>query len=361
MAAQMMYERIESEYFTAKRKAAKQLGLDARYRPKDLPSNREIRDQIQILACLHEGATRHENLKEMRVAALRLMRRLARFRPALIGSTLTGHIRRGSDIDLHVFSDQVSAVTMVLDEINMPYETEFKRIFKHNESRIFTHVHAQGRFPFELTIYPENKATYAFKSSITGKAIERASVAELEQFLRAEYPDMELEEVPDAESDDAEAFPFTYLLSLLQPLESVKQNPRYHPEGDALYHSLQVFENARTVRPWDEEFLMAALLHDVGKAIDSTDHVQAGLDALEGLLTPRTEFLIGQHMEAIAYLDGTLGHRSRVRLSQSEFLDDLLLLRECDNKGRKPGAQVCRVEEALAFIQSLADENREWR
>ena len=26
----------------------------------------------------------------------------------------------------------------------------------------------------------------------------------------------------------------------LMPLESVKQNPRYHPEGDALYHSLQV-------------------------------------------------------------------------------------------------------------------------
>ena len=27
-----------------------------------------------------------------------------------------------------------------------------------------------------------------------------------------------------------------------RPLESVKQNPKYHPEGDALYHSLQVFE-----------------------------------------------------------------------------------------------------------------------
>ena len=32
----------------------------------------------------------------------------------------------------------------------------------------------------------------------------------------------------------------------LQPLEAVKQNARYHPEGDALFHSLQVFELART-------------------------------------------------------------------------------------------------------------------
>ena len=47
MAAQLMYERLESEYFTAKRKAARQLGLDCRFRPKDLPSNREIRDQIK--------------------------------------------------------------------------------------------------------------------------------------------------------------------------------------------------------------------------------------------------------------------------------------------------------------------------
>ena len=31
----------------------------------------------------------------------------------------------------------------------------------------------------------------------------------------------------------------------LEPLESVKQNPRYHPEGDALFHSLQVFQLAR--------------------------------------------------------------------------------------------------------------------
>ena len=52
LAAQLMYERQESEYYTAKRKAAKRLGLDSRFRPKDLPSNREIRDHVQILADL---------------------------------------------------------------------------------------------------------------------------------------------------------------------------------------------------------------------------------------------------------------------------------------------------------------------
>src|SRR5262249_21290990 len=49
-----------------------------------------------------------------------------------------------------------------------------------------------------------------------------------------------------------------------EPLEEVKQNPKQPPEGDALFHSLQVFHLARDIRPYDEEFLLAALLHDVG-------------------------------------------------------------------------------------------------
>src|SRR5262249_60365467 len=84
LAAQMMYQRLETEYFTAKRKAAKQLGVDYRHRPGDLPANSEIRDQIQAFARMHEGPKRLDKLLEMRLAALRMMRLLARFRPRLI-------------------------------------------------------------------------------------------------------------------------------------------------------------------------------------------------------------------------------------------------------------------------------------
>src|SRR6266446_4152564 len=69
LAAQLMYQRTESEYFTAKRKAARQLGVEYRYRPGDLPSNREIRDQIQAMARMHEGPKRLENLRDMRLDA----------------------------------------------------------------------------------------------------------------------------------------------------------------------------------------------------------------------------------------------------------------------------------------------------
>src|SRR5262249_36382979 len=136
-------------------------------------------------------------------------------------------------------------------------------------------------------------------------------------------------------------------------------SPRYHPEGDALYHSLQVFELARQACPYDEEFLLAALLHDVGKAIDPRDHVEAALQALEGSITEQTTWLIGHHMEVQALHAGTLGAKARARLQQSEYYDDLMLLHELDRRGRVRGAAVCELDEAIEFLRVLAEQNQE--
>jgi predicted nucleotidyltransferase len=352
-AARLMYERTESEYFTAKRKAAKRLCRQW-VKPEDLPSNAEIRDQIQLFARLHEGNRRTENLREMRLEALRMMRLLRMFKPRLIGSVMTGHIRKGSDIDVHVFTDSPALVTDLLEQEGLRYDVERKHVVKHGESRIFTHVHVSDRFHFELTIYPEDKAHYVFKSSITGKAIERASIRELEEFLLAEYPGIDLDGMNDTATTTD---PYPIFRLLLLPLEDVRQSPVWHPEGDALFHSLQVFEQARDRRPYDEEFLLAALLHDVGKAIDPTDHVGAGLLALEGLITDRTQFLIAHHMEAHDYRNGKLGGRLRQELQASPDFEDLLLLEECDEAGREPGVNVGTVDEALDYLRQLEREN----
>src|SRR3989304_4642919 len=135
------------------------------------------------------GEKRQGNLRTMRLEALRLMRKLARFRPRLIGSVWTGHVRQGSDIDIHVFSNSLAAVTGVLDELGMQYDVEPKRIVKFAEERMFIHIHVYDRFNYELTMYPEAKANYPFRSSITGKPIEKASIAELEELLCPERPD----------------------------------------------------------------------------------------------------------------------------------------------------------------------------
>src|SRR6478609_11720819 len=114
-AARLMYERTETEYFTAKRKAAKRLCRGG-VKPDDLPSNAEIREQVQLFARLHEGDRRTDNLRAMRLEALRMMRILRPFRPRLIGSVMTGHVRKGSDIDLHVFCDSPSMVADLLEQ-----------------------------------------------------------------------------------------------------------------------------------------------------------------------------------------------------------------------------------------------------
>ncbi len=353
-AARLMYERVESEYFTAKRKAAAALGLNFRYHPQDLPSNREIRDQIQVFARIHEGDRRTENLKEMRVAGLRLMRLLAAFHPRLIGSTVTGHVRKGSDIDIHVFSDDASSVTDILDACQFRYDVERKRVIKHNVERVFTHVHVHDRFTYELTLYPRDQVNFTFKSSVTGKAIERASIIELEQIIAGEHPHADLS---DESAEGGALDPFLIWSLLLPPLEAVKQDSRWHPEGDALYHSLQAFELAREEYPYDQELIAAALLHDVGKAIDPRDHVAAGLEALEGTLTPREEFLIAHHMDAQALRSRTLGAKLASRLQASEWFDDLLALRDIDDRARVPGASVCTVEEAITFLRAMAEED----
>ncbi|MEM8739284.1 MAG: HD domain-containing protein [Planctomycetota bacterium] len=354
-AAMLIYTRDESEYFTAKRKAAKRLGVNFKHCPQDLPSNAEIQERLRLLSQTVEnygdsvGGT-SEGLAAMRVEALWWMQTLESYQPQLIGSVWTGHVRRGSDIDLHLYTDSLEAVTMRLDEERAEYRVEHKRVIKHHQTRVYRHVHIAAAFPIELTVYSAGEVNYPFLSSITNKPIEKATPEMVRRLIEEEHPEVDLEAELDPERDVAVQDAAFMFKLLLEPLAEVKQSPTYHPEGDALYHSLQVFQLAYNAQPWNEEFLLAALLHDVGKAIDSRDHVTAGLEALDGLVTERTAWLIEHHMHAHAIHDRTVGHRLQRRLAEHPDYDDLLLLGECDRAGRKRGVAVPTVDEALAQI-----------
>ena len=184
----------------------------------------------------------------------------------------------------------------------------------------------------------------------------RADQRELHPDGRGRLPDLPRSVHEKGDEGRAETLVdrFHVYAMLLRPLESVKEDRDQHPEGDVLYHSLQVFELARKELPYDEEFLLAALLQDVGKAIDPRDHATAALDALTGFITPRTAWLIEHHGEALSLGDGTLGYRSLRRLQASEDYDELLLLARCDRQGRCKGVQVSDVDDALDYLRELA-------
>lgn len=156
---------------------------------------------------------------------------------------------------------------------------------------------------------------------------------------------------------DEEVDRFELYRMLLDPLAAIIPGRTHHPEGDLLYHSLQVFTLARDQLPYDEEFLLAALLHDTGKAIDPYDHEQAAVDVLGDAITERTAWLITHHTDGLHLLDGSLGVRARRRLEQSPDFEDLLRLAECDRDGRRLGMQTGDADDALEVLADLAAED----
>jgi hypothetical protein len=185
------------------------------------------------------------------------------------------------------------------------------------------------------------------------RAIARSDLAEQKRLIAEVHADHA--EGPPTAANEHTADRFRTYELLLLPLEHVMQPPESHPEGDVLYHSLQVFDLARQELPYDEELLLAALLHDVGKAIDRRDHVAAGLEALKGSISARTAWLIEHHVEAASWREGAIGVRLRRRLEASDDIDELMLLAQCDRRGRAVGAEAPDVWDALAYIRQLAD------
>ncbi len=191
----------------------------------------------------------------------------------------------------------------------------------------------------------------------TRREIQKRVIRFTETDRRAAEPEglgpvRDLAETPPG--DDRRIGRFQHYALLLEPLEKLSEGRRDRPEGDVLYHSLQVFERARAQRPYDEEFLLAALLHDVGKAIDPREHAAAACQALEGFITPRTAWLIEHHSEALALANHTLGARCRHRLQASEDFEELMLLARCDREGHSTGVAVPDLHQALAYLDELA-------
>src|ERR1700757_5313725 len=87
IAARMMAEDGIADYGAAKVKAARQAGLsDANL----LPDNQEIEEALREYQGLYQKEERPAQLRHLREVAVRAMRELEAFRPALVGSVLSG-------------------------------------------------------------------------------------------------------------------------------------------------------------------------------------------------------------------------------------------------------------------------------
>jgi hypothetical protein len=107
------------EYGPAKRRAVKQLGLDAR---SALPDNDALEDAVREYIAVFCGDTQPAELAALRKLALTWMERLAEFRPHLGGAVWHGTATRLSDIYLQLFCDDPKSAELLLIDKGVPYD-----------------------------------------------------------------------------------------------------------------------------------------------------------------------------------------------------------------------------------------------
>jgi hypothetical protein len=110
-AATLIAEHGIADWALAKRKAARQLGLPER---GPLPGDDEVEEALRDYHALFGGEEHEACLRAQREEALVWMKRLAGFRPLLVGGVAEGWATEHSDIRLELAADDAKAVEIAL-------------------------------------------------------------------------------------------------------------------------------------------------------------------------------------------------------------------------------------------------------
>lgn len=124
LAAQLMMEHGIKDHALAKRKAARQLGVES---ANWLPSNEEIDGELRAYASLFEPEMHAQDLESLRRQALEVMVTLARFQPVLIGGLAQGIAARHADIELEVYADSSKEFEQFLLNLGIAFKSEERR------------------------------------------------------------------------------------------------------------------------------------------------------------------------------------------------------------------------------------------
>ena len=108
------------EYGAAKRRAARDLGVDARSR--ELPGNDDVEDEVRTYLDLFHADTQPTELAELRRIAAVWMERLAAFRPHLTGAVWRGTATRLSRISIDLYCDDSKSAEIALIDMRVDYD-----------------------------------------------------------------------------------------------------------------------------------------------------------------------------------------------------------------------------------------------
>jgi hypothetical protein len=108
------------EYGAAKRRAARNLGLQGRN--GELPGNDEVEDEVRSYLDLFHADTQPAELAELRRIAAVWMERLGQFRPHLTGAVWRGTATRLSSIAIDLYCDDSKSAEIALIDMRIDYD-----------------------------------------------------------------------------------------------------------------------------------------------------------------------------------------------------------------------------------------------
>lgn len=148
--------------------------------------------------------------------------------------------------------------------------------------------------------------------------------------------------------------------SLLYSLEQTPQNPKWHPEGNVLNHTLLVMkgvDNSDEASFEGDELYVAAMFHDLGK-IDTTCINEKGyivaygheafaknyinfyrekiLKKYPNIDLDLVKHICAQHMRTHLYLNGKMSNpNKRDAFERDPYFMKLLVFAKCDDSGKE--------------------------
>jgi hypothetical protein len=177
-AARIMAEDGIDDFALAKRKAARQVGVQD---SRSLPANDEIEAELRAYRSLYQAEEHPARIGELRRVALDAMRALKRFNPYLTGPVLTGMAGRYAAIDLQLFPESAKEVELFLLDRKIPYTSFEVRRYSGDQARAVALLSLtwQGA-PLKVSVFDPRDERLTIKTSQAGRAIERAGLAEVE-------------------------------------------------------------------------------------------------------------------------------------------------------------------------------------
>jgi len=182
IAARMIAVDGVSDYLTAKKKAADQLGIT---QLKHLPSNREIEAALINYQRLFQSDTQPGTVKKLRECALEAMDFFQAFNPYLTGSVLKGTATAHSTVHLIIYWDSPEDIDRLLIDHSMPYELVDRTTrFKQDEELIHPCYQFLARnIKIAATVFPLKRINQSPLSPTDGKPMERANTMRVKQLL----------------------------------------------------------------------------------------------------------------------------------------------------------------------------------